>query len=500
MRIKLWKAIHLACQKRKMSRRTFYTFNPKENSFNTERYFCHTIEEVDVMIHGALKARPLLAIKTGREIHDLLALIKENLISKKQEIAAMYHKESGLSEVRFEAEFNRTLNQLELFSKHIIEPAYVSILDRKQELNGKLLVKKKIGIGPVLVLGASNFPLAYSTIGGDSVAALAGKNPVVLKAHPFHTGTSTLVANAIQKAIKALSFPKHTFSHVIDDKHELAAYIANSRCIKAIGFTGSQKGGEALLKIANNRKFPIPVFAEMGSSNPVILLESVLKEDNDLLIQKITTSVCNDSGQFCTKPGLFFIPVNKDTISFIAKLKESIFKFPEQPMLHPNIQQEFEKKTAILKQTFGPDCFFQNNHLENSPEHFPKKSLLYTTCTNFTTFPFVQEEIFGPHTSVFTYSSHKQLIETLDKLNGQLTFSIFGSKEKDGTVLDTLISIGTEKAGRIIFNDLPTGVEVAPAMHHGGPYPASSDSRFTAVGTDSIARFQRSVTFQDFRI
>jgi NADP-dependent aldehyde dehydrogenase len=483
-----------------MSRRTFYTFNPKENSFNTERYSCHTIEEVDVMIHGASKAHALLAEKTVLQVHDLLALIKENLILKKQGIADMYRKESGLSEGRFEVEFNRTLNQLELFSKHIIEPAYISALDRKQEVNGKHLSKRKIGIGPVLVLGASNFPLAYSTIGGDSVAALAAKNPVVLKAHPFHTGTSTLVANAIQKAIKALDFPAHTFSHVIDDRHDLATYIANSGFIKAIGFTGSQNGGEAFLKISNNRKFPIPVFAEMGSSNPVIILESVLKEDRELLIQKITNSVCNDSGQFCTKPGLFFVPLNKDTNGFIAKLKESIFQFPEQPMLHPNIQEEFEKKTALLKQTFGPDCFFQNNHSENSPRHFPKKSMLYTTCTNLVAFPFVQEEIFGPHTSVFTYSSPKQLIEILDQLKGQLTFSIFGSKEKDGTVLDELITIGSEKAGRIIMNDLPTGVEVAHTMHHGGPYPASSDSRFTAVGTDSIARFQRSVTFQDFRI
>lgn len=498
MQIKLWRAIPLACQKHKMSQRDFCSFNPKDNTFNTERYTCHSIEDVDQMIRRASRSYHLLADKTNQEIHDLLLLIKQNLISIKENIASIYCKESGLSRERFETEFTRSIFQLELFSKHIIDPEYISTLNRKQLVNKKRLQKRKIGIGPVLVLGASNFPLAYSTIGGDSIAALAGKNPVIVKAHPFHVGTSSLVDSAIQKAINKLGFPKNTFSHIIDDGYELATYLANHNDIKAIGFTGSQKGGEVFLKISNNRKSPIPVFAEMGSSNPVVLLESALKEDREILIEKITNAVCTDSGQFCTKPGLFFIPKN-DTSDFMEQLKESIFEFQAQPMLHPRIKEEFEKKTALLCETFGKESFFQSSQ-SNTPEHFPKKSILHTTCASLLTFPFVQEEIFGPHTSIFSYSSHKELLQTLHELNGQLTFAIFGSKEKDGTILDKLISVGADKAGRIIFNDLPTGVEVVATMQHGGPYPASSDSRFTAVGTDSIARFQRSVTFQDFRI
>ena len=482
-----------------MSRRDFYTFNPKDNTFNTERYTCHSIEEVDQMILGASKAYHLLADKTNQEIHDLLLLIKANLISIKEDIVSIYCEESGLTRERFETEFKRTIFQLDLFAKHIITAEYISTLNREQKLNNKYLEKRKIGIGPVLVLGASNFPLAYSTIGGDSVAALAAKNPIIVKAHPFHVGTSSLVASAVQKAIKVLEFPEHTFSHVVDDGHELATYLAKHNEIKAIGFTGSQKGGEAFLKISSGRKSPIPVFAEMGSSNPVVVLESALKEDKKVLIEKITNSVCNDSGQFCTKPGLFFIPNNKETDDFIKQLKESIFEFQTRPMLHPSIQREFEKKTARLNETFGEASFFQSIPSKTS-SHFPKKSILYTSCASFSTYPFLQEEIFGPHTSIFCYSNHKELRQTLQELNGQLTFSIFGSKEKDGTILDELISVGSDKAGRIIFNDLPTGVEVATAMQHGGPYPASSDSRYTAVGTDSIARFQRSVTFQDFRI
>ena len=482
-----------------MSQRDFCTFNPKNNTFNTQRYTCHSIDEVDQMISGASTAYHLLADKTNREIHDLLLLIKQNLISIKEEIGSVYCKESGLSIERFETEFKRTIFQLELFSKYIISADYISTINREQILNKKRLEKRIIGIGPVLVLGASNFPLAYSTVGGDSVAALAAKNPVIVKAHPFHVGTSTLIASAVQKAINLLEFPEYTFSHVIDDGYELATYLAKDNEIKAIGFTGSQKGGEAFLKISNDRNFPIPVFAEMGSSNPVVLLESALKEDRKILIEKITNSICNDSGQFCTKPGLFFIPNNEETADFIEQLKESIFKFQAQPMLHPSIQREFEKKTARLNGTFGEESFFQSKP-SKSFSHYPKKSMLYTTCASVFTFPFLQEEIFGPHTTIFSYSNHKELIHTLHELNGQLTFSIFGSKEKDGSILDKLISVATNKAGRIIFNDLPTGVEVGASMQHGGPYPASSDSRFTAVGTDSIDRFQRSVTFQDFRI
>ncbi len=482
-----------------MSRRAFCTFNPKENTSNTQKYFCHTLEEVDQMVHEASKAYTLLAHKTNQDVCDLLCLIKQNLLSVKEDIASMYCTESGLSRVRFESEFNRTLFQLELFAKHITKVEYISSLNREQELNNKHLAKRIIGIGPVLVLGASNFPLAYSTIGGDSVAALAAKNPIIVKAHPFHVGTSNLIATAIRKAINVLEFPEGTFAHVIDDGYEKATYIANHTSIKAIGFTGSQKGGEAFLKIANSRKFPIPVFAEMGSSNPVVILESALKRKRKILIENITNSVCSDSGQFCTKPGLFFVPKSNDSRSFISELNNAIFTFPDQPMLHPSIQKDFEKKTARLLDTFGAESFFQSSS-NHKAGHFPKKSILHTTCNSFATFPFLQEEIFGPHTSIFSYTSHKELIQSLQGLNGQLTFSIFGSKEKDGIVLDELISMGTQKAGRIILNNLPTGVEVGSSMHHGGPYPASSDSRFTAVGTDSIARFQRSVTFQDFRI
>jgi len=481
-----------------MSRRTFCTFNPKENKFNTERYACHTVEEVDQIIDSASSAYSVISSKSNHEINNLLCLIKENLRSIKGKISTVYCKESGLTKERFDTEFKRTIFQLELFSKHVIAPEYISTLEQAKNVNNKSLTKKKIGIGPVLVIGASNFPLAYSTIGGDSVAALAAKNPVIVKAHPFHVGTSSVVFGAIQDAMNTLNFPIGTFSHVVDDGYELGAHIANHSSVKAIGFTGSQNGGEAFLKIAGKRKFPIPVFAEMGSSNPVVLLESAFSEDRKILIDKITNSVCTDSGQFCTKPGLFFIPKN-ETDEFVGQLKQSIFSFRAEPMLHPNILKEFEKKTARLLETFGTKRFFRSR-ASIAPKYFPKKSVLHLASDLILEFPFLQEEIFGPHTSVFSYSNHEELIDILNGLNGQLTFSIFGSKEKDGPIIEQLISVGTQKAGRVILNDLPTGVEVSSAMQHGGPYPASSDSRYTAVGTDSIARFQRSVTFQDLSI
>lgn len=500
MQIKSWKATISACQKCKMSQRTFSTHNPIDNNKNKKEYTVNSLTQVDLALKKASKAYNLLGQKSNHEIQAFLRLVKRNIEELEEQLCSIYIAETGLEKSRFETELKRTLYQLDHFANHITDRTYLESLERKDRSNGKVLIKKKFGIGPVLVVGAGNFPLAYSTIGGDSVAALASKNPVILKAHPFHVGTSTLVASAVLKAQKTLDFPEGTFSHIIDEGHELATYIAGHSSIKAIGFTGSQKGGEAFIKLAQNRKEPIPVFAEMGSVNPVVILDSPLKSNSETIAENIANSVCTDSGQFCTKPGMLFLPRKEESSAFLDLLKDKIIDYKDQPMLHPIVQSNFEMKTSKIAEIGGKTYFYQQKENSRKDTHFPKKSIFIGSIKDLTKHTFLQEEVFGPHLSVFYFDDHISLIDVLNNLKGQLTFSVFGSKEKDGTILEDLLNIGSLKSGRVIHNDLPTGVEVCAAMQHGGPYPASSDSRFTAVGTDSITRFQRSVTFQNYDI
>ena len=481
-----------------MSQRTFRTFNPTKNTFNTHNFSVHTEEQVKVLLHNAMEAQVILDQESDEKISGFLLVIKEKLTEVFEELKIIYCQESGLGETRFKREFERTIGQLVLFSNYLKSKAYQSETVFKEEIADKIYTKKKIGIGPVLILGASNFPLAYSTIGGDSVAALASKNPIIVKAHPFHVGTSSLVAKIIDAAVLETGLPIGTFSHVIDDGFELATYLASHDAIKAIGFTGSQKGGEALLKLSGKRKSPIPVFAEMGSSNPVIILNSYLNEGDPSLAKKIAASVCTDAGQFCTKPGMLFIPKNISGIKLSEEIKEEILNFPDHPMLHPNIQTNFEKSVERIERSFGEATFSQQEDQLQGTKQIPKKSILITSIDSLSAHSFLEEEVFGPHLSIFYFREVSELTIALKQLRGQLTFSVFSSKKEP--LLQSLTHIGTSLAGRVLFNDLPTGVAVCASMHHGGPYPASSDSRFTAVGTDSIKRFQRSVTIQHFRI
>lgn len=481
-----------------MSQRTFRTFNPLKNTFNNKSHTVNTVDEVNALLDKAKEAQLILGQKTNENIGQFLLTIKDKLLEIADELQIVYCEESGLGENRFKNEFARTVDQLVLFSNYLKSKNHQSDLYSKEEIADKIFIKKKIGIGTVLILGASNFPLAYSTMGGDSIAALASKNPIIVKAHPFHAGTSSMVSTVVHEAVKEMGFPIGTFSHILDDKYDLATYTAGHEYIKAIGFTGSQLGGEAILKIANNRKNPIPVFAEMGSSNPVIILNSFLENGDTSLAKKIANSVCTDAGQFCTKPGLLFIPNNIAGVELSQEVKAEVLRFPDHPMLQPSIQRKFENSIQMIRTHFGESLFSEASRSTGVNKQFPERSILISNIKELSSHPFLQEEIFGPHVSIFHYDNESELIPVLNQLRGQLTFSIFSTKQD--AFLESLTQVGVSLAGRIIFNDMPTGVNVCASMHHGGPYPASSDSRFTAVGTDSIKRFQRSVTIQDFRI
>jgi NADP-dependent aldehyde dehydrogenase len=333
-------------------------------------------------------------------------------------------------------------------------------------------------IGPVVVFGASNFPLAFSVAGGDTATAFAAGCPVIVKAHPAHPATSELVGLAISEAVKSCNLPEGTFSLLYDSGNEVALALVRHPLIRAGGFTGSRAGGRALFEAATSRPDPIPFYAEMSSVNPVVIFPGALR---DQLATGLHASVTLGAGQFCTNPGLIFLPENSDT--FVSKLGDLMKSTPEQTMLTPAISTSYKNGLS--------------RRMNHSGIQTIGGALLKTNSSQFLASPELAEELFGPSTLVITYTDRHQLLELVNSLEGQLTATIHGSEE-DLIEHEDVVRLLETKAGRLIFNGFPTGVEVCHAMVHGGPYPATSDGRHTSVGTRAIYRFTRQVCFQDF--
>jgi NADP-dependent aldehyde dehydrogenase len=473
----------------------FRTFNPSQNCWNPEVYYPTSLEELD----QKLTLLPFAQSEYGRlsigRRADFLQAIHHSLSKKKNNIQKYYLNESGLSVVRFETEWKRTLDTIELFEKYLRDGYFA--FEKTQEFPADAISIRKIAypIGPVLVLGSSNFPLAYSTAGGDTISALAAGCCVVVKAHAMHVGTSSIVADCIHEAVQALNLPNGIFTHVLDDGIQLAQKLCADERIHAVGFTGSFKGGKALMDIANSRKNPIPVFAEMGSANPVVLLNGISQEKRLIISEKLAHSITNDAGQFCTKPGILFVQANDEGLSFIDTLKSFVEKTAVVPMLHPDIHRNFEHRKNETESI--PEVKIHQSPIENKGIE-GQWAIAETTLPTFLHNPSLQEEVFGPFSLIVTYRDSSELKSGLSILSGQLTGSVFF--EENSTMVEECIELLSKKVGRIILNDVPTGVRVVETMQHGGPFPASSDVRFTAVGPDSLFRFQKYVSIQQKNI
>jgi NADP-dependent aldehyde dehydrogenase len=346
-----------------------------------------------------------------------------------------------------------------------------------------------------VVFGASNFPFAYSTAGVDTAAALAAGCPVVLKAHPAHSKTSDLVANAIAKAIADSKIHPHTFQHAHGASFEIGKLLVQHPETKAVGFTGSFSGGRALLDYAMQRTEPIPVFAEMGSINPVIILPGAAKNKTEQVAEQYAASITQGVGQFCTNPGLMLGLKNDDLKKLTQSLGEKIEKVAPALMLHPGISKSFYANRAHALQQHAVELVTQSSTAKL--ENMGVPSLASVNAKDFKNNPALLEEVFGPYSLLVQADTIEELKQAVTKIPGQLTCTIMGD-EADLVQHQDLIQLVVERAGRVIINGVPTGVEVCPAMHHGGPYPATTDSRFTSVGTDAIKRFVRPVSFQNF--
>ena len=465
---------------------SFFTFNCAENRKNQEVFFRASEEDVQKAAELALAAFSIYENTSGILRSTFLKGIANALDQQRDELIRCYVKESSLSAERGQRELDRTIFQLETFAGIAAADKWFNRIEFEDSGLGLRLHSVYQAIGPVVVFGASNFPFAYSTVGGDTAAALAVGCPVIVKAHPMHAGTSEKVASIVLDVAKELGLPDGVFSHLFDDGHEIGTQLVAHPAIRAVGFTGSIKGGRALMDLAAKRAQPIPVFAEMGSLNPVLFFEEELKDRMDVWVEQYVHSIATDAGQFCTKPGLLFVPLGEIGDVFTDRLKHELACVAPTCHLHPHLFETFKSQVST--------CFeWEDTGL---PFH-SQPTLRVVDSQKFIENPSFREEFFGPQSIVIRYADLSELRKLLEKLDGQLTTTFIANDDEMRAVWE-LVVVMRRRAGRLIRNGVPTGVSVSDAMVHGGAYPASSDSRFTAVGGQSVYRFVRPVSYQNF--
>lgn len=426
-----------------------------------------------------------------------LETIAQNILDIGPELIERAMQETGLPQARLEGERGRTVGQLRLFAKVVRDGYYLNAtLDTAQPERAPAprpdLRLRKIAIGPVVVFGASNFPLAFSVAGGDTASALAAGCPVIVKAHGAHLGTAELVGKAVQKAVASNNLPEGTFSMLFGEGRQIGQRLAGHPAIKAIGFTGSRAGGVALMKTAAERKEPIPVYAEMSSINPVFVLPGALV--NDKLAQGFVDSLTMGVGQFCTNPGLVLGLAGAAFDKFIADSGAALAAKGAGTMLTPGIHKAYLEGVKKMSSIAGVELVGQGS--TEGTGCAAQAALYVTDAATYLASPDLESEIFGPASLFIRCKDEAELRQVSEHLEGQLTATVHATGD-DKAIAATLLPILERKAGRILFNGFPTGVEVSHTMVHGGPFPATSDSRSTSVGASAIDRFLRPVCYQN---
>lgn len=464
------------------------------------QFFEATEAEVNHALQLASRAFEQYRVLPPEKIAGFLERIGEEIMRAGDDLLQRANAETALSESRLVSERARTVNQCKMFAELVREGSWVEArIDRatpdRQPLAKPLLQRMLIPIGPVVVFGASNFPLAYSVAGGDTVSALAAGNPVVVKAHPAHPGTSEIVARAVQEAAADTGITPGVFSMLHGQSTEVGLQLVRHPETKAVGFTGSFQGGRALFDEAAARPEPIPVYAEMGSTNPIFILPGALEKDLETLGQGLVQSVTLGAGQFCTKPGLVF-GLRGAAWDALEKLGGKLAsELMPATMLHAGICDRFQGSVAHAAGVSNVRVLGKSG---GTPGNGQAGAIFFATdAETFREHELLEDEMFGPATLFVSCTSAEELENIARQLPGQLTATIRGTEE-DLAKHQNLVRILEQKAGRIIFNGFPTGVEVCPAMHHGGPYPATTTAHFTSVGTAAIQRFARPVCFQNF--
>jgi alpha-ketoglutaric semialdehyde dehydrogenase len=456
-------------------------------------FYNATAEELAMATDLAEDAFSVYRKKSGYEKAQFLRNIADEIEAIAEVLTDRFTSETGLPAGRANGERGRTCGQLRLFAGLIEEGSWVNAkidpaMPDRQPLPRVDIRSMERPLGPVAVFGASNFPLAFSVAGGDTASALAAGCPVIFKAHPAHLGTSELIGVVIQKAAKACGMPDGVFSMIHADAEISQALIKDPK-IKAVGFTGSYKVGKLLFDIAKNRPEPIPVYSEMGSTNPVFILPKTLEAHADNLAENYINSVNMGVGQFCTNPGILLIQKNQRFLDILeSKAKDSV----GGNMLTSGILNAYNRGLEEAKKYTKVIAVGKKAEGITGVEPM----ILHADYQTFKDNPQLDEEIFGPTSLVVEGSSKEEFLEIARNFGGHLTATVHGSEEELIEYAE-LLEILEQKVGRLIVNGFPTGVEVCHAMVHGGPFPSTTDSRSTSVGTGAITRFTRPVCFQN---
>lgn len=480
--------------------KVFQAINPSNGELLPQTYFEATLSEVNIAATLAEKAFEVYRKKAGVEKAQFLEAIAEELLKIETELVDICALETGLPKPRLVGELGRTTNQLKLFASLLRNGSWVDARIDSADADRKPIPKPdtrqmQIALGPVGIFGASNFPFAFSVAGGDTASALAAGCTVVVKAHPSHPGTSEMVVLAVQNAAKKAGMPNGVFSLVHGASHEVGLAIVRNPNIKAIGFTGSFRGGKALFDEAVKRKEPIPVYAEMGSTNPVFVLPGALKEHSKDLAEGLSTSVQLGVGQFCTNPGITILPQLGEDDLFLKDIKRHISEAGSGIMLSNAIQKNYEGSLQKLTEKKPVSSLAKGKNLDGNAQGTPQ--VLTVSAADFLVDKELEEEVFGPSTLLVQTQDKEEMFAIARNLDGHLTATVHGTKE-DLLEYTDLLKILERKVGRLLINGFPTGVEVCHSMVHGGPFPATTDSRMTSVGTAAITRFTRPICYQNF--
>jgi NADP-dependent aldehyde dehydrogenase len=487
-------------EKKASGQKKLYAFSTVSKENLPGEFAVATSEEIEEAIAKATAAFEPYQKTSFAARAEFLDAIADEIMELGDALIQRAHLETGLPEARITGERGRTVGQLKLFATLLREGSFVeAIIDTAQPDRKPLpradLRRMMVPIGPVAVFAASNFPLAFSTAGGDTASALAAGCPVVVKAHSAHLGTNELVATAIIRAAQSSGMPEGVFSSLIGEGSLLGQQLVKHPQIKAVGFTGSFGGGMALLKAAiNDREEPIPVYAEMSSINPVLVLPGKIAQDPQALAAQLSASITLGVGQFCTNPGLLFVLQDEHTDAFVQKLAEALSQVPSATMLNQHICAAYHKGSSQLFSESGVTSVLQGK--DGASDFTGSASLAQTTAANFIQNKALQNEVFGPASLVVICNDAAEMKKGLHALHGQLTGTILGTAA-DIQQFQSCIDVMVQKVGRVIYNGVPTGVEVSHAMMHGGPFPSTTFAHFTSVGTEAIKRFLRPVCFQD---
>jgi len=458
-----------------------------------------TGQEVHEALTQSMDAFRIYKKKNLEERSRFLYTIAKEMDAISVELVAIADEETNLGEARLKVELKRTIFQLNAYADACKKGSWLDIridtADASRNPPKPDLRKMLIPLGPVVVFGASNFPFAYSTAGGDTACALAAGCSVIIKAHPAHAQTSEMVAKAIKKAARENNLPTGIFMHIHGASFEVGKALVQHPFTRAVGFTGSFEGGKALFDLANQRPLPIPVFAEMGSVNPVFLLQGKLEQDGVAVATMYAASITQSAGQFCTNPGILVGIEGKSLQNFKIHLAEQIQAVRPQKMLHEGIAKTFNQKRKKALSESGVILAAVSEFEAAEEESIP--TLAEVDAASFLQNPLLHKEVFGPYSLLVKCSSDAEMLKVALAMEGQLTASLLATAEEAGGHAE-LIEALKEICGRLVWNGVPTGVEVAMSMQHGGPYPATTDSRFTAVGADGIKRFARPVCYQNW--